>query len=77
MFSENTVFVTTPPPEEMMLIVRFVLPGPALLVAEMMATFVPAVRGIPDITPLVVLMLAHEGKFEAPNEVGAFDAAIW
>ena len=65
-----------PPPEGRMAIVRLVLATPTEFEAEMVTTFVPAVGLAPEITPLVVLMLAQAGRFVAPKEVGAFDAVI-
>jgi hypothetical protein len=69
--------IPPPPPDGKMVIVRLVLPTPTEFDAETLTTFVPAVGLAPEIIPLVVLMLAHEGKFDAPNEVGAFNAVIW
>jgi len=65
-----------PPPEGRMVIVRLVLPTPTEFEAVMLTTFVPEVGFGPEITPLVVLMLAHAGRPEAPNDVGEFEAAI-
>jgi hypothetical protein len=57
--------------------VRLVLATPTEFEAEILTTFVPAVGVAPEITPLVVLMLAHAGRLEAPKDVGEFDAVIW
>jgi len=76
MFSEKIVLVTPPPPDGRMVMVRLVLPTPTEFEAEMVTTFVPVVGIGPDITPLFVLILAHTGRFEAPNDVGEFDAVI-
>ena len=75
-FSAKIVLVVPPPPDGRMAIVRLVLPTPTEFEAEMVTTFVPAVGAAPEITPLVVLMVAHPGKLEAPKEVGEFDAVI-
>ena len=79
MFSEKMVFVTPPPPppEGRIVMVRPFVPTPTELDAEMIAKFVLAANGVPVMRPFVVLILAHDGKFEAPNEVGALDAVIW
>ena len=60
-----------------MVMVRLVLPTPTEFEAERVTTFVPAVGVAPEITPLVVLMVAQAGRLEAPKDVGEFDAVIW
>jgi len=52
------------------------LPVPAAFVAVIVVLYVPAVVGVPEISPLVVLMLKPGGKPLAPNEVGVFVATI-
>ena len=69
--------IPPPPPEGKMVIARLVLPTPNEFDAEMLTTFVPAIGLAPEMTPLVVLMLAQPGNPVAPNEVGELDAAIW
>ena len=77
-FSEKIVLVVPPPPPEgKMVMVRLVLPTPTEFEAETVTTFVPATGVAPEITPLVVLMVAHPGKLTAPNEVGELEAVIW
>ena len=66
-----------PPPEGRMVMVRLVLATPTEFDAEILIIFVPATGLAPEITPLVVLMVAHPGKLEAPKEVGEFEAVIW
>ena len=77
-FSEKMVFVTPPPPPPAgrIVIVKFVLATPSEFEAEMVTTFVPAVGVAPEINPLLVLTLAQAGRFEAPKDVGEFDAVI-
>jgi hypothetical protein len=74
--TNRALVATPPPPDGRIVIVRLVLPTPTEFEAEMVTTFVPAVWAAPEITPLVVLMVAHPGKLEAPKEVGEFDAVI-
>jgi hypothetical protein len=56
--------------------VKALVPTPAELVAEMVATVVPAAAGVPEITPLIVSTDSPDGRFEAPKDVGEFDAVI-
>ena len=56
--------------------VKAFVPTPAELVAEIVATVVPAAAGMPEITPLIALTERPDGRFEAPNEVGELEAAI-
>jgi hypothetical protein len=76
MFSERIVFVVLPPPDGRIVIVTLLLPIPTEFEAVSKTTFIPAVGFVPEMSPLVVLMLAHAGRPEAPNDVGEFEAAI-
>ena len=59
-----------------MVMVKAFVPTPAELVAETVATVVPAAAGVPEITPLIVSTDRPAGRFVAPNEVGELEAAI-
>ena len=56
-----------------MVIVSVALPVPALLVADTVALEVPAVVGVPEITPVDELMDNPAGSPDALNEVGVLD----
>ncbi|MFM8885937.1 MAG: hypothetical protein ACKOKC_05940 [Chthoniobacterales bacterium] len=56
--------------------VKALVPTPAELVAEIVATVVPAAAGIPEITPLIVSTERPDGRFDAPNDVGELEAVI-
>jgi hypothetical protein len=49
---------------------------PSPLVAEMVTVNVPVVVGVPEITPVLLLILKPAGKPFASNEVGVLDAMI-
>ena len=54
--------------------VKFAVPVPVLLVALMLTAEVPAVVGVPEIRPVVVLTVRPAGKSVALKLVGEFVA---
>ena len=61
----------------MMVSVRVALPVPLALVALNVTVDVPAVVGVPEINPVVVLTDNPPGSPVAPKLVGVFVAVIW
>jgi hypothetical protein len=58
-------------------ITRVAVPAPAALVAERVTLKVPAATlGVPEITPVLVLMERPPGRTVALKEVGKLPAAI-
>ena len=49
---------------------------PPELEAVMVTLLVPAVVGVPEMTPVVGLFVRPAGRLLAPKEVGAFEARI-
>ena len=62
-----------------MLIVKVsvALPVPPALVALIVTLYVPAVVGVPEISPLVVFTVKPAGSPVALKLVGLFVAVIW
>ena len=59
-----------------MVIFRVADPVPVTLDADIVTLDVPAVVGVPEITPVVLFTLRPAGKPVALYEVGEFEAAI-
>lgn len=53
------------------------VPVPPEFVAVIVALKVPETVGVPEITPLNVVMVRPVGKLLAPKVVGVLDAVIW
>jgi hypothetical protein len=53
------------------------VPVPPALAAPKVMVLVPTDAGVPEITPVLALMLKPEGRPLALNELGLFVAVIW
>ena len=57
--------------------IRFALPVPPALVAEMVTPKMPPTVGVPEMTPLIALTANPDGRFIAANDIGVLLAPIW
>jgi hypothetical protein len=57
--------------------VKVAVPVPPLFVALKVTVKEPAVAGVPEIRPVVVLTLRPAGRPDAPKLVGELLAVIW
>ena len=76
MFSEKIVLAVPPPPDDMIVMVRLVLPTPTEFEAEMVTAVVPAVDGVPEMSPVAVSTKRFAGNPVAPKEIGLLVALM-
>ena len=65
-----------PPPDGKIVIVRLVLPTPTEFEAEMVTAVVPAVDGVPEMSPVAVSTKRFAGNPVAPKEIGLLVALM-